>query len=170
MLSRPNDSGHTPFGDIFLSESPDMTYWGKHRHVMGKSSEWWKSLKIGGGAAPIETTEGWLLFYHGVSGTCNGYVYSIGGAILDIDNPSIVKYRCQNFLLTPEDWYEERGFVFNVTFPCATIHDAESGKIAIYYGAADTYVGLAFTTVNQIVTYIKENSVVRADDTEIGKR
>ncbi|MFR6468563.1 MAG: glycosylase, partial [Lachnospiraceae bacterium] len=47
---------------------------------------------------------------------------------------------------------------------------AESGKIAIYYGAADTYVGLAFTTVNQIVTYIKENSVVRADDTEIGKR
>lgn len=81
-----------------------------------------------------------------------------------------MKYRCQNFLLTPEDWYEERGFVSNVTFPCATIHDAESGKIAIYYGAADTYVGLAFTTVNQIVTYIKENSVVRADDTEIGKR
>ena len=170
MLSRPSDSGHTPFGDIFLSESPDMTYWGKHRHVMGKSSKWWESLKIGGGAAPIETTEGWLLFYHGVSGTCNGYVYSIGGAILDIDNPSIVKYRCQNFLLTPEDWYEERGFVSNVTFPCATIHDAESGKIAIYYGGADTYVGLAFTTVNQIVTYIKEKSVVRADDTEIGKR
>ena len=81
-----------------------------------------------------------------------------------------MKYRCQNFLLTPEDLYEERGFVPNVTFPCATIHDAESGKIAIYYGAADTYVGLAFTTVNQIVTYIKENSVVRADDTEIGKR
>ena len=85
MLSRPSDSGHTPFGDIFVSESPDMLYWGKHRHVMGKSSEWWESLKIGGGAAPIETSEGWLLFYHGVSGTCNGYVYSIGGAILDID-------------------------------------------------------------------------------------
>lgn len=54
MLSRPSDSGHTPFGDIFVSESPDMVYWGKHRHVMGKSSEWWESLKIGGGAAPIE--------------------------------------------------------------------------------------------------------------------
>ena len=39
-------------------------YWGKHRHVMGKGSEWWESLKIGGGAAPIETSEGWLLFYH----------------------------------------------------------------------------------------------------------
>ena len=170
MLSRPSDSGHTPFGDIFLSESPDLVYWGKHRHVMGKGSEWWESLNIGGGAAPIETSEGWLLFYHGVSGTCNGYVYSIGGAILDIDNPSIVKYRCENFLLTPEEWYEERGFVPNVCFPCATIHDSASGKIAIYYGAADSYVGLAFTKLDEIVDYIKTNSVVTPADTEIGRR
>ena len=170
LLSRPSDSGHTPFGDIFISESPDLTYWGKHRHVMGKGSEWWESLKIGGGAAPIETSEGWLLFYHGVSGTCNGYVYSIGGAILDIDNPSIVKYRCETFLLTPEEWYEERGFVPNVCFPCATIHDSESGKIAIYYGAADSYVGLAFTELDDIIDYIKEHSVVTTTDTEIGKR
>ena len=155
LLSRPSDSGHTPFGDIFISESPDLTYWGKHRHVMGKGSEWWESLKIGGGA---------------VSGTCNGYVYSIGGAILDIDNPSIVKYRCETFLLTPEEWYEERGFVPNVCFPCATIHDSESGKIAIYYGAADSYVGLAFTELDDIIDYIKEHSAVTATDTEIGKR
>lgn len=73
MLSRPSDSGHTPFGDIYISESPDMVYWGRHRHVMGKSPEWWESVKIGGGAAPIETSEGWLLFYHGVTGTCNGF-------------------------------------------------------------------------------------------------
>ncbi len=170
MLSRPSDSGHTPFGDIFVSESPDMVYWGRHRHVMGKSSEWWESVKIGGGAAPIETSEGWLLFYHGVTGTCNGYVYSIGGAILDIDNPSIVKYRCENFLLTPEEWYEERGFVPNVTFPCATLQDSESGRIAIYYGAADTYVGLAFTTIDDIISYIKEHSVTREADREIGRR
>lgn len=170
MLSRPSDSGHTPFGDIFLSESLDLVYWGRHRHVMGKSKRWWEMVKIGGGAAPIETTEGWLLFYHGVTGTCNGYVYSIGGAILDIDNPSIVKYRCANFLLTPEEWYEERGFVPNVTFPCATIHDAETGKIAIYYGAADTYVGLAFTKVDEIIAYIKEHSEVDEEEKEIGVR
>ena len=170
MLSRPSDSGHTPFGDIFLSESPDMTYWGKHRHVMSKGSEWWESVKIGGGAAPIETDEGWLLFYHGVSGTCNGFVYSIGGAILDIDNPSIVKYRCQNFLLTPEQWFEERGFVPNVCFPCATLQDNDTGRIAIYYGAADSYVGLAFTKLDEVVDYIKKNSVVTTTDTEIGIR
>ena len=171
LLSRPSDSGHTPFGDIFLSESKDLEYWGHHRHVMGRSyNNWWENLKIGGGAAPIELEDGWLLFYHGVTGTCNGYVYSIGGAILDIDNPSVVKYRCNTFLLTPEEWYEERGFVPNVTFPCATIHDAESRKIAIYYGCADTYVGLAFTEVDEIVSYIKEHSVVTEEDTEIGKR
>ena len=170
MLSRPSDSGHTPFGDIFLSESADMVYWGRHRHVMGKGSEWWQNVKIGGGAAPIETSEGWLLFYHGVTGTCNGYVYSIGGAILDIDEPSVVKYRCDTFLLTPEEWYEERGFVPNVTFPCATIHDAKSGRIAIYYGAADTYVELAFTKVDELVAYIKEHSVTAAADVECGRK
>jgi beta-1,4-mannooligosaccharide/beta-1,4-mannosyl-N-acetylglucosamine phosphorylase len=170
MLSRPSDSGHTPFGDIFMSESPDLIYWGKHRHVMGRSSNWWESVKIGGGAAPIETSEGWLLLYHGVCGTCNGFVYSIGGAILDIDNPSIVKYRCENFLLTPEEWYEERGFVGNVVFPCATLQDTGTGRIAIYYGAADSYVGLAFTQIDEIITYIKENSVLTEADKEIGIR
>lgn len=170
LLSRPSDSGHTPFGDIFISESPDLVYWGKHRHVMGKGKEWWQSVKIGGGAAPIETSEGWLLFYHGVTGTCNGLVYSIGGAILDIDNPSIVKYRCENFLLTPEEWYEERGFVANVCFPCATIHDSETGKIALYYGAADSYVALAFTELDEIVDYIKANSNLTTEDKEIGLR
>ena len=170
LLSRPSDSGHTPFGDIFLSESPDMVYWGKHRHVMGRGSEWWESVKIGGGAAPIETSEGWLLFYHGVSGTCNGLVYSMGGAILDIDQPSKVLYRCENFLLTPEEWYEERGFVPNVLFPCAALTDKDTGRIAIYYGAADSYVGMAFTEIDDVVDYIKEHSVLTEADTEIGIR
>ncbi len=170
MLSRPSDSGHTPFGDIFLSESPDMTYWGKHRHVMSQGSNWWESVKIGGGAAPIETSEGWLLFYHGVSGTCNGFVYSIGGAILDIDNPSIVKYRCKNYLITPEAWYEERGFVPNVCFPCATLCDDATGRIAIYYGAADSYVGVAYTKLDEVVQYIKDNSSLSETDKEIGIR
>ena len=170
MMSRPSDSGHTPFGDIFLSESPDMHFWGNHRHIMSRGDAWWESLKIGGGAAPIETSEGWLLFYHGVTQTCNGYVYSIGGAILDIDEPSRVKYRCVNYLLTPQAWYEERGFVPNVCFPCATLHDPDTGRIAIYYGAADSYVGLAFGYLDEIIDYIKENNRTTQTDTEIGRR
>lgn len=170
LLSRPSDSGHTPFGDIYISESPDMKYWGCHRHVMGRGSNWWENVKIGGGAAPIETSEGWLLFYHGVTGTCNGFVYSIGGAILDRDEPSKVLYRCADYLLTPETEYEERGFVPNVCFPCATLQDADTGRIAVYYGCADSYVGLAFTTVDGVVDYIKAHDGANADDRSLGLR
>lgn len=169
MLSRPSDSGHTPFGDVFLSESPDFVYWGKHRHVMSKGGQgWWQSVKIGGGPAPLETSEGWLMFYHGVTGTCNGLVYSMGAVILDKDEPSKVKYRSSTYVLTPEEWYEERGFVPNVVFPCATLTDAETGRIAIYYGAADTYVGVAYTTVQEIIDYVKATHEEVGDDAEIG--
>ena len=161
LLSRPSDSGHTPFGDIFLSESPDLYYWGRHKHVMSPTGDWWQSVKIGAGCAPIETDEGWLIFYHGVTGTCSGFIYSMGAAILDINDPSIVKHRCKNFLLTPEKDYEERGFVPSVLFPCASLQDAQTGRIAIYYGAADTYTCLAFTTVDDTISYIKEYDINR---------
>lgn len=170
MLTRPSDSGHTPFGDIFMSKSPDLKFWGEHRHVMGKGgSGWWQGTKIGGGPAPIETDEGWLLIYHGVSGTCNGFVYSMGAALLDKDNPSKVLYRTKNYILTPEKDYETVGFVPNVTFPCATLHDADTGRIAIYYGAADTYVALAYTTVDLLLKEMKENCELISGDELEGK-
>ncbi len=161
MLSRPSDSGHTPFGDIVLSHSPDLIFWGKHRMVMRRGGNgWWQGVKIGAGPVPIETTEGWLLFYHGVSGPCNGFVYSMGAALLDIDDPTRVLYRTRDYLLTPEKEYETVGFVPNVAFPCATLCDANTGRIAIYYGAADTYTAVAFTQVDELVDYLKHNSEV----------
>ncbi|NCU27110.1 glycosylase, partial [Candidatus Nomurabacteria bacterium] len=94
LLSRPSDNGHTPFGDIFVSESPDLVYWGKHRKVMSSGgSGWWQDTKIGGGPIPVETDKGWLLIYHGVITTCNGFVYSFGAAILDLNDPSKVLSR-----------------------------------------------------------------------------
>ena len=170
ILSRASDNGHTPFGDIFLSQSKDLVYWGKHRHVMERGgSGWWQGLKIGGGPAPIETSEGWLMLYHGVCNTCNGYVYSMGAAILDINEPSKVLYRCRNYVLTPEMPYEEQGFVPNVVFPCAALHDPKTGRIAIYYGAADSYVALAFTTVDLLIDYIKDHHESVGRDRELGR-
>lgn len=167
LLNRPSDSGHTPFGDIYISESPDLTYWGRHRRVMAKGgSGWWQDKKIGAGPIPIETSEGWLLFYHGVSAPCNGFVYSIGAAILDIDCPYKVLYRTRDYILTPEMSYETTGFVPNVAFPCATLHDAATGRIAVYYGAADTYVAVAYAQVEELVEYIKANSELVAGDGE----
>ncbi|MEA5116874.1 MAG: glycoside hydrolase family 130 protein, partial [Propionicimonas sp.] len=149
LLTRPSDSGHTPFGDIFISESRDLTFWGRHRRVMMSMKDlWWQSVKIGAGPVPIETSEGWLLFYHGVSGTANGLVYSIGAALLDLDDPARVLYRSRGYLLTPELPYETTGFVPNVCFPCATLCDGATGRLAIYYGAADTYSALAFGYVD----------------------
>jgi beta-1,4-mannooligosaccharide/beta-1,4-mannosyl-N-acetylglucosamine phosphorylase len=161
MLSRPSDSGHTPFGDIIYSESPDLTFWGKHRHVMSPlgANSGWQSTKIGAGPAPIETTEGWLLFYHGVLTSCNGFVYSFSAALLDLDEPWKVIARARPYLLNPREIYEIAGDVPNVTFPCTSLVDGDTGRIAIYYGAADTVTGLCFGTVDEVVNFVKENKL-----------
>lgn len=159
MLSRPSDSGHTPFGDIYYSESPDMTFWGKHRHVMSPSM-CWESTKIGAGPIPIETSEGWLLFYHGVLTSCNGFVYSFSAALLDRKQPWKPVKRAREYLVSPQKLYECVGDVPNVTFPCASIVDADTGRIAIYYGCADTCTGLCFTTVDDVIDYLMDNSQI----------
>jgi beta-1,4-mannooligosaccharide/beta-1,4-mannosyl-N-acetylglucosamine phosphorylase len=158
MLSRPSDNGHTPFGDIFYSESPDMIHWGHHRHVMGTTGGW-QSTKIGAGPTPIETSEGWLMIYHGVITSCNGFVYSFGAALLDLDEPWKVIHRTKPYLLNPREIYECVGDVPNVVFPCAALHDPPTGRIAIYYGGADTVTCLAYTKVDELFDFIKENSL-----------
>ena len=158
ILTRPSDSGHTAFGDIFLSESKDLTYWGRHRLVAKNGYEWWCALKIGAGPVPIELDDGWLVLIHGVNRTCNGYVYAIGGMILDKNDLSKVLYRSKYFLLGPEEDYEVNGFTPNVVFPTCALVDDKTGHIAIYYGAADTCTALAFTTIDDLVEFIKKES------------
>lgn len=160
MLSRPSDNGHTPFGDIWVSYSPDMKFWGEHRHVMSPSpfeQSAWQCTKVGAGPVPILTDEGWLLFYHGVITTCNGFRYSMGAVILDREDPSKVLYRTQPYLLAPAAPYELAGDVPNVVFPCAAL--CEGNKVAVYYGAADTCVGIAFGYLDQILDFVKKNSL-----------
>lgn len=158
MLSRPSDRGHTPFGDIYYSESPDMCYWGRHRFVMGTAGGW-QSTKVGAGPIPIETTEGWLLIYHGVLTSCNGFVYSMGAALLDLDQPWKVIRRGAPYLMSPQKLYECVGDVPNVVFPCAALVDGETGRVAIYYGAADTVTALAFARVDELVDFVKCNAM-----------
>lgn len=160
MLSRPSDNGHTPFGDIFISYSPDMKYWGEHRCVMKIApfeQSAWQCLKIGAGSVPFLTDEGWLMFYHGVIRTCNGYRYSMGAVILDRDDPSKVLWRTRDYLLAPAAPYELMGDVPNVVFPCAALTDGN--RVAVYYGAADTTVCMAFGYIDEIISFIKSNSL-----------
>ncbi|MFC1582476.1 glycoside hydrolase family 130 protein [Planctomycetota bacterium] len=158
MLSRPSDTGHTPFGDMYLSFSPDMKYWGEHRLVMTTMGGW-QSKKIGAGPIPIETSEGWLMIYHGVLYSCNGFVYSFGAALLDRNEPWKVIARGKPYLLSPQTLYECVGDVPNVAFPCAALTDAATGRMAIYYGGADTVVALCFGYVDEIIKFIKRNPV-----------
>jgi len=160
MLSRPSDNGHTPFGDIFISYSPDMKYWGEHRCVMKVTpfeESAWQCLKIGAGSVPFLTGEGWLMFYHGVIRTCNGYRYAMGAALLDRDNPGKVLYRTRDYILGPAAPYELAGDVPNVVFPCAALNDGK--RVAVYYGAADTCVCMAFGYIDEIINFIKTHSV-----------
>jgi beta-1,4-mannooligosaccharide/beta-1,4-mannosyl-N-acetylglucosamine phosphorylase len=159
MLSRPSDTGHTPFGDIFYSSSPDMIHWGHHRHVMSRSSGW-QATKVGAGPTPIETSEGWLLFYHGVLTSCNGFVYSFGAALLDLEQPWRVIYRTRPYLLNPREYYECVGDTPNVAFPGSALVDPPTGRIAIYYGGADTVTCLAFAQFNDLLDFIRKNSAL----------
>jgi beta-1,4-mannooligosaccharide/beta-1,4-mannosyl-N-acetylglucosamine phosphorylase len=151
MLSRPSDGGHTAFGDIFYSESPDLVHWGRHRHVLAPIPWTWQSTKVGAGPTPIETAAGWLLLYHGVLTSCNGFVYSMGAALLDLEEPWKVVARRRDYLLAPHVPYEQVGDVPNVVFPCAALVDAEQDRLTVYYGAADTVVCMAHAHLSEVV-------------------
>ena len=155
MLSRPSDNGHTPFGDIYYSESPDLVHWGRHRHVLAPIPLTWQSTKIGAGPTPIETGEGWVLVYHGVLTSCNGFVYSMGAALLDLEEPWKVVARGSDYLLAPHALYEQVGDVPNVVFPCAALVDHDADRISVYYGGADTVVCLAHGHLSELLDFVR---------------
>jgi beta-1,4-mannooligosaccharide/beta-1,4-mannosyl-N-acetylglucosamine phosphorylase len=156
VYHRPSDRGHTPFGDIFYATSPDLVHWGRHRFVLGPLGVGWQSLKTGPGPHPIATDDGWLLVYHGVWQSCNGFLYSVGGALLDLEQPWKVLYRTRDYLLAPTEPYERVGDVPNVCFPTAAVMEGDT--IRLYYGAADTCVAMAEARLADVVGFVKEHS------------
>jgi beta-1,4-mannooligosaccharide/beta-1,4-mannosyl-N-acetylglucosamine phosphorylase len=154
ILHRPSDRGHTPFGDIFTAISPDLKHWGSHRFVFGPTGGW-QSTKVGAGPIPIETREGWLLIYHGVWTSCNGYLYYAGGALLDLDQPWKVIHRTKDYLLAPREPYERVGDVPNVVFPSAAT--MEGDRIRLYYGCADTCISMAEAKLDDVLAFVREH-------------
>ena len=131
-----------------------MCHWGRH-HIVMAATGGWQSTKIGAGPTPIETTEGWLLIYHDLLTSCNGFVYSAGAALLDLDRPWKVMYRTVPYIISPQKSYELIEDTPNVVFPCAALCDATTGRIAIYYGAADTVTCMAFAQVDELIEFVK---------------
>jgi len=145
-----------PFGNelepcaMWLTQSPDLIFWGKSRPLTYKGNVFVDGHKFGAGAVPIKTEEGWLEIYHTVSTTCNGFIYRIKAMMLDLEDPSRIVGYTRNFLLYPEHDYEMRGRVMNVVFTCNALLDGD-GTVRVYYGAADTVIGLATARIADLI-------------------
>jgi beta-1,4-mannooligosaccharide/beta-1,4-mannosyl-N-acetylglucosamine phosphorylase len=166
-LDRPNEidlpDGPTTGSVIRLSESDDLLEWESVGPVISGRSHYWDEL-IGAGPPPIKTEQGWLQIYHGVAthfGSSN--IYQAGVMLLDLENPLKVIGRSRYNILEPREMYELIGQVPNVVFPSGAIVEevAADGfakldsRIFIYYGAADTSVGLTISTISELLELAK---------------
>jgi len=159
LLHRPTAWVGSEYGTdqpgIWLAFSDDLKRWdygtGSQYLLMKPRTELsWEENKIGGGPPPIKTDAGWLLFYHGVD--CK-YVYRMGAALLDLNDPMKVLARTDRFLLEPELEWEKVGVVPNVVFPTGNVV-RDDGELLIYYGAADRVVGLATGKLDALLDYL----------------
>ena len=116
---------------------------------MGPQADW-EGAKIGAGPPPLRTEAGWLLFYHGVD---ERYVYRVGAALLDLEDPLRVVGRTERFLMEPEEDYERVGVIPNVVFPTAAL-PGPGGELLVYYGAADRVVGLATADMDELLNLL----------------
>lgn len=134
-LDRPH-SEIAPWS-IWISYSPDLVFWGEAKLIMRPEPYHWDEMKIGPGAPPIRTAEGWLSIYHGVFQTMAGAVYRLGVALHDLADPAVLRGVGDSWILQPEDPWEVTGYVSNVVFSCGAVAEAD-GTVKIYWGGADS--------------------------------
>jgi beta-1,4-mannooligosaccharide/beta-1,4-mannosyl-N-acetylglucosamine phosphorylase len=162
-LERPNraqlDGGVTTGTEIVLAESQDLVNWSVVGPVMAGRPHYWDEL-IGSGPPPVKTRKGWLHVYHGVATHfASVNIYQAGVVLLDLADPRRVLGRSRNNILEPREPYELMGQVPNVVFPTGMVvaeYDEErfaldDSLVRVYYGAADTVVALATTTVKELL-------------------
>jgi predicted GH43/DUF377 family glycosyl hydrolase len=159
LFHRPMNAFGGSRGAIFLSRSDDLVSWSSAEPVLQpRYGAWWDSLRIGIGPPLIKTDHGWLLIYHGVKETVAGAIYRIGLAMLDLHEPTRVLHRHPEWVLGPEATYEREGDVPNAVFPCGLVVDQTTDTVRLYYGAADTSICLATTSLDQLVEAVTGSS------------
>jgi predicted GH43/DUF377 family glycosyl hydrolase len=148
-LDRPNTGSE--FGDIWVSYSPDLLFWGQSKCVLRNADVRWAWSKIGPGAVPIKTRAGWLNIFHGVRTQCKShYVYQLGVCLLDGKDPSRVLALAEEAILEPQELYELVGQTPSVVFTSGAVVE-DDGEIKIYYGGADTVMCVATTSVERLL-------------------
>lgn len=160
MLHRP--SPLRGGSHMWLSFSPDLRHWGDHTLVLeARDGAWWDAGKIGLGPPPLETPEGWLVLYHGVHLTAAGAIYRAGLALLDLDDPTIVLHRGEEWVFGPRESYEVTGDVQQVVFPTGWILDPLGDELLLYYGAADTVIAVARASLAEVLERVSDTPGVR---------
>jgi predicted GH43/DUF377 family glycosyl hydrolase len=148
-LSRPLEE--RPGMSICFSE--DLVHWVDDRPLAGCIYDW-EPVKIGGSAPPIRTEAGWLTLYHAVDESQKyDFTYRVGVMLLDLDDPTRVIGRCPQPILEPEESWEIEGTVPNVVFPNAAV--VIDGEVLVYYGGADTVVGVAAAALGELIDACK---------------
>ncbi len=157
MIHRPVIAhGHN--GSIWLSSSPDLIHWGNHRCIMqGRGGTYWDSGRLGASCPLIKTDDGLLMIYHSGKGTPSGSIYRCGLALLSSGDPGKVLCRSKNWFFGPSEEYERIGDVNNVVFICGCTVVGE--EVRIYYGAADTCIGVATCEISELLSWLHSNKV-----------
>ena len=143
---------------IWISYSPDLRHWGSHRMILqARRGAWWDANKIGLSPPLIETSEGWLMIYHGVRQTASGSLYRLGVALFELENPERCLLRGDTWIFGPKETYERYGDVGNVVFPCGYTLGPDGDRITLYYGSADTCVAMATGSVRVLLDWLRRN-------------
>ncbi|MDB6095202.1 MAG: glycosidase [Verrucomicrobia bacterium] len=135
---------------IWIAESPDLLHWGNHRCVATTRPGKWDGARVGAGAAPIKTADGWLEIYHGATAQ---HRYCLGALLLDLHEPWKVLARSEEPIMEPTESYETNGFFGHVIFTNG--HIVEGDRLRMYYGAADTVVCGADFSLSEILATLR---------------
>ncbi|HOK54868.1 MAG TPA: glycosidase [Armatimonadota bacterium] len=151
MLHRPVTGGQEHIW--YACAEHDLTHWTAPGVLLPeRGGPWWDGLRIGVGAPPIQTEEGWLLIYHGVKEIGNRPIYRLGLALLDINRPRKVLARASDWVFAPEAHYEQSGLLPGVVYTCGAVPVGD--EIWMYYGAADTVIGLAIAKTRDLLDFV----------------
>lgn len=136
---------------MWISYSDDILHWTDSKLLAQGIGDGWEAGKIGGNTTPIKTPDGWLTLYHAVG---PDKFYRVGALLLDLEDPSIVRYRTRDWILQPELPWEIDGYYKGVVFPCGKV--VIDGRLFVYYGGADKYVGVAACPLDELLAYMRE--------------
>lgn len=159
LIHRPVSVTPRPAAHIWLSWSPDLRHWGDHTILVpAREGGYWDAHKVGLSTPPLLTEEGWLILYHGVRQTAAGSIYRLGLALLDTERPDVVLARSNEWVFGPDALYERTGDVERVVFACGWILLEDGDTLRMYYGAADTSVCVATTSLRALLAWLARHS------------